>query len=91
MHTFCIANRERKLMHVNFQIELVKGLLQQASEEIEALSADPATQSAVRGEAAPPPLCLTGRHSPERCLLRPVVHPANLSVWCAAKGKGEER
>jgi len=56
----------RKLTHVNFRMELAKGLFQHAGEEIEALSADPATQSAVQGEAASPPLRLTGRHSPEK-------------------------
>ena len=57
MHTFCIVSRDNphESSHVNFHVELAKGLLGQAGEEIEDLSADPATQSAVRGEAAPPP------------------------------------
>ena len=56
----------RKLTHVNFRIELAKGLFQQAGEEIEALSIDPSLQSVSRSEAVPPPLRMTGRHFPEK-------------------------
>lgn len=71
---------------MNLRVELPKGLLQQAGEEIVALSADPATQSAVRGEAAAPTLpdYIAGRR-----LL--VVELAKFSVCYAAIGKGDER
>jgi len=70
---------------VNFQVQLAKGLLGQAGEEIEALCADPATQSAVRGEAVPPPLRLTGRHFPETVPPTASGRPGQLELWCAAK------
>ena len=62
MNAYILYSQSRqsspKLTHVNFRIELAKVYLDKAGEEIEALSADPATQSAVRGEAASLPLHL---------------------------------
>jgi len=78
----------RKLTHVNFRVELAKGLLGQAGEEIEALSADPATQSAVRGEAAPLPLRLTGRHFPEKVPPTASGRPGQLECVVCSKKKG---
>ena len=73
---------------MNFRVELAKGLLGQAGEEIEALSADPATHSAVRGEAAPPPLHLTGRHFPEKVPPTASGRPGQLECVVCSKRKG---
>ena len=72
----------RKLSHVNFRIELAKGLLQQAGEEI-----DVSSQFASRCEAVPPPLRLTGRHFPE--VPRTATgRPAQLECVVCSKQKG---
>ena len=62
--------------HMNFQIELAKGLLQQAGKEIEAFSIDPSMQSGTWSEAIPPPLRMVGRHFPEKAPPTPSGRPA---------------
>ena len=81
----------RKLTHVNFWIELAKGLFQQAGEEIEALSIDPSSQSGSRSEAVPPPLRMTGRHFPEKVPPTPSGRPAQLECALCSRKKGRSR
>ena len=81
----------RKLTHVNFRIELAKGLFQQADEEIEALSIDPSSQSGSRSEAVPPPLRMTGRHFPEKVPPTPSGRPAQLECALCSRKKGRSR
>ena len=90
MLTSCIASRHSRHVssHVNFRIELAKGLLQQAGEEIEALSIDPRLQSGTRSEAIPPPLRMVGRHFPEKAPPTPSGRPAQLE--CALCSKKED-
>ena len=81
----------RKLTHVNFRIELAKGLLQQAGEEIEALSTDPRLQSGTRSDAIPPPLRMVGRHFPEKAPPTPSGRPAQLECALCSRKKGRCR
>ena len=78
----------RKLTHINFRIELAKGLLQQAGVEIEALSGD---DSAGQCEVVPPPLRLTGKHFPEKVPSTASGRPGQLEcVVCSNKrGRGK--
>ena len=81
----------RKLTHVNFRVELAKGLLQQAGHDVEALSHNQTTPSARRVEAIPPPLRLTGRHFPEKVPPTSGGNPGQLECVVCSRKRGRGR